>query len=169
MISIFTVADWDGILSYSKNDIVKKDGLYYYAVKDVPAGATFSLSQWGGYVQLNQIQNKPYFLWKPSYNSPVDHAPRVKVIQFADGYEQRIPDGINNTLLTLNLNFELRDSNEARAILHFLYTRKAVETFAFTPPAPYADVKLFVCKEWTHNEVFFNNHSIRAKFEERAV
>jgi phage-related protein len=169
MTSIFTVNDWLLAEDYQKNEIVKKDGLYYYALRDIPSNTSFSTTYWGGVAQLNAVTFKPEFIWKPSYNSPADHSPKVRSIQFADGYEQRIPDGLNNNLLILNLTFELRDLPEAAAILHFLHTRKGSESFVFTPPAPYAERKKFICKDWSHNEVFFNNHSIRAKFEERVV
>lgn len=166
MSSIYTVSNWVSNEEYIKNSIVRKDNRIYYAATNIPINTEFNTTDWLGYTTVGQ-ETKPNFIWKPSYNSSSDHTPRVKTIQFDDGYEQRIADGINNNLLSLSLSFDLRDLTEARAILHFLYARQGSESFFFMPPPPYETVKKFVCKEWSHNEVFFNNHSIRARFDEK--
>lgn len=167
MNSIFTTPDWDINQAYKKHDfVVYEDGLIYYALLDLGAGTEWNTSYWGGVTYVNG-EYVPEFIWKPSYNNNVAFAPRVLSIQFGDGYEQRVADGINNSLINLDYNFDLRSTNEATAILHFLNYRKSVESFYYTPPAPYSSRLLFICKEWSHTEIFYNNHSVRTRFEQR--
>jgi phage-related protein len=98
----------------------------------------------------------------------VEHSPRTVNIVFGNGYEQRFQDGIFNDLLKLSLKFEHRDIKESKAINHFLKSRKAVESFVFEDlPEPHNDVgykKLFVCKSWNSEFVFYNNYTISAEF-----
>jgi phage-related protein len=168
MLSIFNVTEWDQGRVYQQNDAVLKAGKYYYALRDVPASQLFNSFYWGGYPTTPATPTaKPVFIWKPSYNVSVNHTPRIKSIQFGDGYEQRIQDGINNQLLNLEMSFDLRTRQESSAILHFFYARNGVESFLYTPNAPYGTQKKFICKEWAHSELFLDNHSVRVKFEER--
>lgn len=151
--------------AYLKHDITSLlNGNIYYALRDIPANTAFSLTNWGGMANYNGIQ-KPHFLWIPSYNATIDHIPKVKKIQFGDGYTQRSQDGINNQLITAELIFDLRTTQEACAILHFLKARRGVESFLFSLPAPYTR-GLFVCSQWQHSVPFKNNHAIRGKFDE---
>lgn len=167
MNSIFSTPDWDMALAYKKHSFVTySDGLIYYALIDIAAGSEWNSNNWGG-TTFEGGKYAPQFIWKPSYNNNVIYSPRVLSIQFGDGYEQRVADGLNNNLITLDYNFDLRTSMEATAILHFLYNRKSTESFYFTPPAPYEEKLLFICKEWTHVESFYNNHSVRARFDQR--
>jgi phage-related protein len=166
--SIFSIQVHDPNQSYNIYDIVRVGGqeTYYYALQNVPVGKSLVDPWWGG-VLTYQAATRPHFVWKASYNSTINNTPRTKFTQFGDGYEQRYPDGIHNTLLSFDLTFEFRTNAEAAAISHFLYTRKGVESFFYTPPSPYNAIKIFICKEFTHTPVFFNNNLIRARFEER--
>ena len=91
------------------------------------------------------------------------------MIKFGDGYEQKYKDGISNKLLDIDYSFEKRDLNEASAILHFLEERNGIETFLFQPHAPFRKQKRFICRSWSDSFIFYNNYSIRAKFEEVAA
>lgn len=171
MSSIYKIDAWDGTLSYRKNDIVSYNSVYYYALQSISPSATapsLDPSNWGGTRLLNG-QSRAFFIWTPSYDSPVNSEPKVKVTQFGDGYEQSSQDGINNLLLNFDVTFNERTTVETRAILHFLYARKGVERFIYLPPEPYAEYKLFVCRKWSDSKHFYNNHSIHAVFEERVA
>jgi phage-related protein len=111
-------------------------------------------------------RSKPHFVWQPNYPLNIDHTPRVKSIRFGDGYEQRLEDGINNTLLNLDLSFDNKSIDEYTAILHFLIKRKGTEYFVFTMPSPYNTNKRFVCRSWNDSFISFNNNSIKTRFEE---
>ena len=156
--------------SYSKNDIVTFGGFFRYA--KIAKAATVSLIEenWGG-IATDDIsgETKPNFFWKPSYGNRNNKAPNVKSIKFGDGFEQRIRDGINNNLLNIDYNFDQRDANEARAILHFLESRSGTDYFLFTPHAPFNVQKRFVCSKWQEGRSFIENYTISAGFQEVVV
>ena len=159
---------WEAGKSYSIYDIYKYAGFYYYAITNHNSGTTFNSAYSNG-VKVFSGQNKPFFFFIPSYNSELNIQPTVKRTQFGDGYVQRVPENINSILLPFNLTFDRRTDAETRAILHFLNARKGSESFVFLPPFPYNQYKLFVCENWTHSQVFVDNHTIRAVFQETPI
>lgn len=171
--SIFSITDWATSTLYRVHDPILYNDLYYYALTEHTSGGSFDTDldngKWGGITTDENGETKPIFLWTPSYRSNTNNEPRVNQIQFGDGYSQRLEDGINNVLLNLELNFDNRDLNEATAILHFLYVRKGVESFLFTARPPFGKQKRFICKQWSDTSNFYNDISIRARFEETAA
>lgn len=170
MSSIYEISNWAGNTYYRKDSIVKFGVYYYYAIQAHTSHAssfTADTSKWGGTALDSEGVTKPEFIWKPSYETEKGLTPKVKVIQFGDGYEQRVPDGINNNLLTLNLTFAGKALDEATAILHFFYAREGTESFLFTPPAPYHYKKKFIAKDWKDSATFYNNYNIRVVFDEK--
>ena len=177
--SIFSINTWDTASSYSTHDIVHSGGRFYYAkknlddtneivVNDVNANTSTS---WGGYL-IHPITLKvyPFFFWRPSYQTQANFEPKVSVVKYGDGYEKRISEQINTSLLILDLKFEGLTTSEATAILHFLHVRAAKSAFIYKPSEPFtvsdSDAKLFVCRKWSSSNTFFNNHTVQASFEE---
>ncbi len=164
---------WQNSKIYDKNDIVLEGGYYYYALSNHTShpAQTFEsqkTSLWGGITTVyNRV--KSIFIWNPSYNLEINNKPFLKSIKFGDGYEQVSPDGINNQLLNINLNFDNKDYNEFAAISHFLYARAGSESFVFIPPNPLSKIKLFRCEEWNGSFNFLGNSSIRATFKEVSI
>ena len=181
--SIYTVKDWVGTTPYLKNNIVlmredigdtgiPKKIKYYYASKSSTNATppTNNDQYWTGYINSNGT-SVPFFTWTPSYNVTTSHKPRTLTVNFGNGYEERIPDGIFNTLITLNVSFDLRNETETTAILHFLRARKGAESFIVQNlPQPYADIpgggyrKKFICSDFSSTFSFHNNYSIKATF-----
>lgn len=169
MPSIYNVPTWISSTTYGKNEAVISNNKFYYSlingnVNNTPAVNSIN---WAGVVSYNG-SDKPNFVWSPSYNVTVSQQPIVKIIKFGDGYEQRIPDGINNNLIKADLSFDKRDAYEAAAIIHFLTLRKAAESFVFSLPEPYTSARLMVCRSWSNNYAFHNNYNIKVTFEEVA-
>lgn len=176
--SIYSIANL-ATATYNIHDIVRypsNTNYYYYCLTDnlsVNIGTStnipsISSSVWGGLSSFNGIL-KPKFIWRTNYGVVAQHEPSTLDIKFSDGYSQRIVQNINNDLLTLDVRFELRTEKEAAAIIHFLFVRQARESFLFTPSPPHDLQKLFICKEWADQYVYYNNHSITCIFEETAV
>lgn len=165
--SIYQIDSWVGSTFYYKNKILTNNNLYYYARQDYTSSSSITTDinngNLVGYI-YHLSENKPYFIWKPGFNYGNDNNPRVKTIQFGDGFSQRIPDGINNLLLNFNFSFDTRDLHEATAILHFLATRNGTESFCMIPPAPYGNLLRFICSKWTPTQNFYNNYTIQANF-----
>jgi phage-related protein len=175
--SIFTISNWVTATSYGLNDIISytdtsvtPNTIYnYYCIAPHTAGtfATDKLTKWGGRIIYSRSNvDKPHFFWKPSYEAGINLDPRVKTIKFGDGYEQRVPDGINNTLLKFELRFLGRDLSESAAILHFLKARQGTESFVFTPFQPFDRQSLFKASTINSDFVFYNNYNITTTFEE---
>lgn len=162
--------------TFVKNDIVEypaNSSQYWYSLSDGSISSDPSVSSvyWGGRTTFaiqsaSNTTNLPEFIWTPSYNQGAEISPRILAVRFGDGYTQRVPDGINNNLLNLDLAFENRSEKEATAIAHFLNTRRGAEAFCYTPPSPYATQKLFICKSFNSTFVFNDNFTVSAKFEE---
>jgi phage-related protein len=183
--SIYNVETWVANKTYSKNDIVArieyiegtsssnnipKNTKYYYNLtgSNTATEPEDDGTNWGGYVSVNN-QKIPFFLWKPSYNVSVRHNPKVNVVKYGNGYEQRNPDGVFSQLIDMDITFDKRTEREARAILHFLKARKAVESFAIKELSNlYADNtvggfrKRFVCPNFNSNFIFYNNYTVTA-------
>ena len=167
--------DYDAASFYEKNDIVfsPENHKYYYwsgddgATNKPPVTGNASWTRESGYfTDINTKYWSREFFWKPSLGLSVDQEPRMLKVSAENGYKQLYSDGINESLLELNLNFNNRDDDEAYSILHFLEQHYGAQPFRFTPPAPYDRTQNFICDEWSHVYNFKNNHSISAKFHQ---
>lgn len=170
--SIYQIQGWAVLTSYRRNDIIIFNNFYYYAaINHTSSGdfaTDFSAGKWNG-SGVDGTETKPFFFWVPSYNSPNTNQPRIKQIQLGDGYSQTLADGINNVLLSLDVNLENRDLDEATAIIHFLTTRAGCQSFLYNPLPPYQSTKRFLCKEFSDRQIFYQNYSIQCKFTEVVI
>lgn len=170
--------DYDENQSYSLNDVVFETGSHQYYYCHTGDGTQFSLGnppieeaqewtrEYGDFKEVNSHVWTREFFWNPSLGLEVTQNPRLLNMTLGGGYNQVYRDGINESLLELNLQFNNRSDEEAYAILHFLEQHYGAMPFQFCPPAPYEFKKNFVCQEWNHTYNYKNNHSITAKFEE---
>ncbi len=174
MASIYNVSQWLSSSTYKKNDFVEDASIsqrYWYSTQDGNNSNSPAVGSayWNGNINITingATSIEPYFFWTPSYNLTVSHEPKINSIQFGEGYEQRLKDGISNNKLNLSLSFENRNEQEAGAILHFLHNREGYSTFYFKTPAPYSIIKKFICKSYSSNFVFADNYTIQCSFQE---
>lgn len=174
MPSIFdTVNTWSNANTYSIYEIVNYNNLVYYSLTNgnfnqIPTSTLGT--QWNGQILVGST-SVPNFFWKPSYSSQIMHSPRVLRLKFGNGYEQRIEDGINSNLISLDLTFENRDENESTAILHFLQARNGKESFVYNVPSIYSRTTFptrYLCSSWNSIYNFYKNYTIRMTLEEVA-
>jgi phage-related protein len=160
---------------YEKNDVAffQDNHKYYYWHSDSSASNKPPAQIQGTWTRENGAftdTNTGYwtrdFFWKPSIGLSVSQKPRMQEFMLGAGYTQIYSDGINESLLNLDLQFNNRNDEEAYAILHFLEHHYGAIPFMFSPPAPYEGEKNFVCQEWSHTYNYKNNHSISARFEQ---
>ena len=163
---------------YGLNDVVFDTGnhQYYYCHSgdgfDTLSGLDPVLmsDEWsresGNFQDINTGFWTREFFWQPSIGLNVAQNPRMNHLTFGGAYNQIYKDGINESLLNLDLSFNNRSDEEAYSIIHFLEQHYGSTPFQFSPPAPYEAKKNFVCQEWSHTYNFKDNHSISAKFEE---
>lgn len=160
---------------YQKNDVVFSDvnNKYYYWHSDIGLAGKTPVqrnSQWtrqnGKFSDLNTEYWTRDFFWRPSLGLRVSQKPRVNEVSLSSKYTQIYNDGINESLLNLELKFDNRDDDEAYAILHFLESHLGYIPFLFNPPAPYQAPKNFICQRWNHSYKYKDNHLITAVFEQ---
>lgn len=89
--------------------------------------------------------------------------PKVKRVQFGDGYEQRSKDGINADLKTYSLKFVKRDI-EINDIERFLEEKGGVESFLYSHKR--GALRLCICEEWSRVDIDFQTSEISATFRE---
>ena len=91
------------------------------------------------------------FTWFPDIGSDSETEPTVNVVQFGDGYELRVPEGINSEKTTWNLTFS-RVASEANEIIAFLRKQGGYKAFKWTTPEK--EPVVCVCRSWkrTRNE-----------------
>lgn len=168
------VSGWVNSITYSKYNIVTgSDQKYYYSLIDNnfnnnPALSPSLQNTWDGYILINSSL-VPNFFWKPSYQSNSKIEPKVKKIQFGNGYQQRVTDSLNYELKNINLNFDNRTEIETVSILHFFEERGGKQSFVYNVPTIYSktsNVSRFVASSWQVTYNFYNNYSINSTFEE---
>ena len=120
------------------------------------------------------------FPWIPSYGSAVTNKPNVTQTKFGDGYELRVPIGINTNPRKWQVTFANRPNETADEIGAFLDARGGVEAFDWTPPhwktangmptsgiiPPQAKSGKWVCREWSEQQTGPYTRTITATFEE---
>ncbi len=105
------------------------------------------------------------FNWAPSYEPQLTVKPAVLTAKFGDGYEQRIPDGINNNPEVWQLSFTDRLDTKITAIRNFLATAaQAATSFDWTSPT--GTVGKFKCSEYAYRLIAPNVGAITATFEQ---
>lgn len=109
------------------------------------------------------MSTKPTFTWSPDIAAARDIKPSVKQVKFGDGYESRIPIGINTMPRNWNVVFT-RSRAEALAIDAFLQSCSGVQSFLWTDPKN--DQNTFVCRDWKFSQQEFGIYSISATFEQ---
>lgn len=88
----------------------------------------------------------PEFTWFPDVGSQQNCDPRVQSTKFGDGYELRVPIGINHMPMKWSLTFD-RSREEAAAILAFLRERGGYLAFTWTNPLE--EPGTYVCRKWS--------------------
>lgn len=89
----------------------------------------------------------PTFTWSPDYQASKDMTPKVRKIQFGDGYEQRVRDGMNNLPEVWSVRFVNRPIEEIDEIDDFLRNLAGADSFDWTPPRA-SEARKFKCESW---------------------
>lgn len=96
----------------------------------------------------------------PSYGANMRKQYRVLRNNFGDGYEQIIPDGLNNQIQEWDLSWEL---NAAEA-LSLESQLNSFEGKDFQWTTPNGNTLRFNCYEYTKSFIQYDNYVITAKF-----
>ena len=104
------------------------------------------------------------FTYTPSFTASEESKPRVRTVQYGDGYSQRLRYGLNTDPKSWRLTFSYRPDTERDEILAFLEARGGAESFDWTPPRGSAGK--YICQEWSMDMINCNNNTITATFVE---
>lgn len=103
------------------------------------------------------------FAWKPDLGASQAIKPTVNPTKFGDGYELRVPNGINSRPKKWTLTFT-KNLVEASQILDFLYARGGSEAFQWIDPMGAEGT--YVCREWESRQQDFGIYAVSATFEQ---
>ena len=107
--------------------------------------------------------SKPVFTWSPDLGAQRSVKPNVMQTKFGDGYELRVPIGINSKPKTWGVTFT-RDVITASAILDFLDARGGSEAFTWVDPMNVNST--YVCREWSSSQSDPGIYVVSATFEQ---
>jgi len=91
--------------------------------------------------------------------------PKVLLARFGDGYEQRLPDGINSIQETFNITFNNRTKEEIDDITGYLASLKGASAFSLTIPDSNNSGELtikVVCDSYAQGYTYDNFYSATA-------
>tara|TARA_B100001287_G_scaffold271363_1_gene271551 strand:- start:265 stop:606 length:342 start_codon:yes stop_codon:yes gene_type:complete len=101
----------------------------------------------------------------PTYNTRITPQPSQTVVTFGDNFEQRLTEGLNRNPLTVNLVFELSQT-DANTAITFLNARiDDGESFDYTLPSESSSRK-FVCENFPRTIPYVDRVSLSCTFRE---
>jgi len=103
----------------------------------------------------------------PSYGIRKTSAPKVRQVQFGDGYIQRTIYGLNQNLKSYSSTWTNITETDADTISDFLDARGGSESFDWTPPGESSSSK-FICQSWSKSIPYNDLATIQATFQEVA-
>lgn len=115
------------------------------------------------YAPLRSIANWE-FIWRPDYSARASKEPKVKRIQFGDGYAQDYATGINNNLVAWDVQFSDLPTVIAMQIELFLDTMAGHTAFSWKDAN--GTMKKYLCKSYSRSPVDEDTESVTARFEQ---
>jgi len=101
-----------------------------------------------------------------SYGAAKSSEPKTRIVQFGDGYEQRLLYGVNQNPKVWDLTWQAITEAEADTIEDFLNARAADSgSFDWTPPDEATSYK-WVCPNWTKSIDYPTRVTIQATFRQ---
>jgi phage-related protein len=101
------------------------------------------------------------FSYSPAAGPKMSCEPNVETARFGDGYEQRIPKGINHAPVTWSLRFSSKNSGAAYA---FLKAKGGYLPFMWTDPLGVTGS--FVCAKWDMIQVAPEMYDLMCEFRQ---
>jgi phage-related protein len=102
---------------------------------------------------------------KPVTSSSRRQTPRVKSIQFGNGYKQITGDGLNSNLEKWDLTFMLNDTDK-QTVEDFFSVTGGYNYFNWTSPETGATQKQYIVTTWSIQPIGVQTYSITCSFEE---
>lgn len=112
----------------------------------------------------------PLLTFTPPATAPLDpggvrnHAPKVYMADFGDGFSQRVVAGPNNNPAKRSLKWSNLTEAEKDVIDDFLAAREGAQAFLYNHRGE--GVKAYICPEWSVTEVDYNAWTVEATFQQ---
>jgi phage-related protein len=103
---------------------------------------------------------------QPSYGAEKKSQPKLQVISFGDGYEQRVSFGINQNPKVWSLSWVNITEANSDTIEAFLDARAADGAYFDWQPPDQATSSKWVCPEWNKSISYTGRATITATFRE---
>lgn len=104
------------------------------------------------------------FTWPVSYSSSKSVQPRLKQVQFGDGYSQESPDGLNNQAEQWSVSMQNLDATVFAQIESFFKSHKGYIAFDWTTPDGLQ--ARFKCRSWRFSHPSYGIRTGNATFEQ---
>lgn len=102
----------------------------------------------------------------PDYGAQKNSAPKVRKVQFGDGYEARLSYGLNQNPKVWTLSFVNLTEADSDTIETFLDARAADNaSFEWSPPDE-TDTYRWVCETWSKSIPYANRATIQTTFRQ---
>jgi phage-related protein len=101
--------------------------------------------------------------YPPSYSTAIGRKFRTLAVNFGDGYNQTIQDGLNNVVETWQLSWQALPDAGADDIEDQLTT---IAGLAFEWTTPKGQTKRFMCGDVSRSYTGYGNNSVTAVFTE---
>lgn len=103
--------------------------------------------------------------YQPLYQANKKSEPKVRNVQFGDGYQQRVTFGLNQNPKEWSLTFDVTDT-EADEIEAFLDARAVdAASFDWTPPDTNTSYK-WICQSWNREMHDFERSRVSVTFRQ---
>jgi phage-related protein len=103
--------------------------------------------------------------YDPIYSAVKNSAPNTRIIQFGDGYQQRLRFGLNQNPKSWDLMFDVKDA-DADIIEAFLNARgNDSASFDWIPPDSTITYK-WICQDWSRDMYDFQRSKIKVTFRQ---
>ena len=97
----------------------------------------------------------------PAYGSQKASQPRVRTVQYGDGYSQRLVYGLNQNPKQWELTWNVSET-DADTLEAFLDARAGAESFTWTTPD--GSTGKWICQQWNKTIPYLNRATISATF-----
>ena len=102
----------------------------------------------------------------PDYGISIENNPKINIISFGDGFEQRLTEGLNQNPRKLTLTFKNITETESDTLINFLNLRATnAESFDYIPPNDVTG-KFVVEGNYTKTINYANRANVRVIFRE---
>lgn len=102
--------------------------------------------------------------WCPQPGYTVEEEPRRKVINYGNGYQQRIEDGINTLLRKYSVTYKIKN-NESAQFRSFMKEHGGVRAFYFKDVALGGELVKVICNKFPRS-VTKTHTTFNCEFEE---